>query len=278
MGFGNFIGNITGGLIGESDAEKAAKDASKLSTKTKNQVLEELRGALGLAEQDIQPLIDAGLLGLDELTQLAEEGAAPTAPTLNQFTGEVPIAPELEQFNFDPNQLGQTDAFKFRFDTGQQATDRALAGNRGLGSGNRLLALQNFGQGLASTELENEFARQAAGNQLRNQAALNQFGAQGQQFNMGQGQTGFNNQVAGQQFGLDAAELGTIENRLNNLVNLGQGASTNLANFRLGTAGNVSNALTQNAANQFSSSLIPVQEKQNFTNSLFELGGIFAGG
>lgn len=238
MGFlSSAAGNLTGGIIGTSDAERAASKGAKLSRKTKKAVLAELRGALDLAEEDIQPFVDSGLIALEEL---------------NELKGGDPEAPELTEFSFDPSSVGESDAFKFRFDLGQQATDRAIAANRGLTSGNRLLALQDFGQRSASQEFENEFNRQFRTNQA-------------------------NNQTRAGQFALNQAELATAENRLNNLVNIGQGASTNLAGFRLGTAGNISNALTQNAANQFSASLIPAQEKQNLLGSIFGAAGSAGG-
>lgn len=66
-----------------------------------------------------------------------------------------PQLQEMIQGKFDP-----TDpSYKFRFEQGQQATERAAAA-AGMGvSGNALTALTQYGQGMASTEYQNQFNR-----------------------------------------------------------------------------------------------------------------------
>jgi hypothetical protein len=72
----------------------------------------------------------------------------------------------------DPNALKNTDAYKFRFDQGMNAVNRSNAAAGMRGSGNALAELAKFGQGLASTEYDNEFNRQRAMN-LDNDARFN---------------------------------------------------------------------------------------------------------
>ena len=217
-GVSSLAGNLTGGFIGESDAEKAAKEGKKLSGRSTDQILAEFADTIGLVAEDLQPFIDTGILASAEAFKGIHDNP-------------------LQPFNFDASQLGQTDAFKFRQQQGQQQLDRTASANRGLTSGNRLVGAQQFGQGLASTEFENEFTRQLLGNQVNNQ--------------INEGNT----------------------NRLLGFAINGQRAAGDLGAFRLNTTGSRANALTGNAANQFAASLIPAQEKANFTNSAAGLAG-----
>lgn len=81
----------------------------------------------------------------------------------------------------------QDPSYEWRFRQGQQATDRAQAAMGNLMSGNRLTALTDYGQGMASTEYQNQFARlaQLAGANSGSPAAAGQllYGQQQQQQN-----------------------------------------------------------------------------------------------
>jgi len=55
----------------------------------------------------------------------------------------------------------QDPSYKFRFDQGLEAVNRTSAGSGLLTSGNRLAALTDYGQGMASTEYANQFQRLA---------------------------------------------------------------------------------------------------------------------
>lgn len=50
-------------------------------------------------------------------------------------------------------------SYKWRFDQGMESVNRGAAASGMLNSGNRLAELVNFGQGQASTEYSNQFAR-----------------------------------------------------------------------------------------------------------------------
>ena len=50
-------------------------------------------------------------------------------------------------------------SYNFRFQSGLDAVNRTEAAKGMLGSGNRLMDLMNYGQGMASTEFGNEFSR-----------------------------------------------------------------------------------------------------------------------
>lgn len=59
----------------------------------------------------------------------------------------------------DPNSIQETPSYRFRFDQGQNALERSLSAKGYLGSGNLMHDLQNYGQGMASQEYENQFGR-----------------------------------------------------------------------------------------------------------------------
>lgn len=63
-------------------------------------------------------------------------------------------------FQFDPSQIENNPAYNFRMNQGLEALNRSFAARGGLGSGNRMLGITDYAQGLASTEYENEYRRQ----------------------------------------------------------------------------------------------------------------------
>jgi len=312
-GVSDFAGNLTGGLIGSSDAEDAAKNAKKLSSATQYANITDFKNWFSTNEQQMAPYLQAGSQAISDLMDAkwgdpeAPELALfaypnPEAPQLDVFRYATPQTPELEKFVFDSTQLGGTDAYKWRYEQGLQATDRAQAANRGLTSGNRLTALQDYGQGAASQEYENEWTRQLNTNLQENQRRtqgyemdVNRFN-QERQINLDENQrkqdtygmdvgrfnrafdvNQMNNQMLGQQYGLEANRFGNQMQRLQNVAGQGQTATTNLASQRLQTVGAISGARGQNAANQFASSLIPVQETQNWVSGMMDLGGSILG-
>ena len=238
MGLGNLVGDLTGGLIGESSTEKAAKRGQRLSQQWTDYMIRILDDAFDFSAEDIQPYIDAGQKSLDEFMQ---------------WTTADPNTPALEMFNFDPSQLGTNPAYKWRLEQGLQATNRAQAANRALTSGNRMMALQDYAQGAASQEYENEWQRQLASNAARNA-------------------------TAGQQYTMDADRFRAMMDRLYNTSGRGLNAATTLAGLKAGTAANIGNVATGNVANQFAAGLMPAQERQNFASGLMQLGGTILGG
>lgn len=154
---------------------------------------------------------------------LRQQGAV---PELQQFGGQVVGAPELERFQFDPQKALESPALQFQREQGEIALDRLSGKNRQLGSGQRLIEAQKFGQGIAAQSLGDEFQRQLTGTQQRNQAAQQQFGIGSQQLGQeaninqiansliqqglanDQNALQMANQIAGQQFGLGSQQLG----------------------------------------------------------------------
>ena len=203
------------------------------------------------------------------------QGQAVQAPTLDRFGGRAVQAPNLEQFQFDPRAALDNPALQFQQEMGTQAMERQAGKNRLLGSGQRLIEAQRFGQGLASQSIGDEFNRQLATNQQRNQTAGQQFGMGSQQLGQQMNINQLGNQQAVQQQGLQRQQLSDEQalaqqeqnrlltqfglsndafnqrmNRLAGLVDVGRGIGGTLAAAGQSTAGNVSNLLqAQGAAN-----------------------------
>jgi hypothetical protein len=64
--------------------------------------------------------------------------------------------------------IEQSPSYKWRFEQGREALNRTAAARGMLGSGNRLVDLMKYGQGMASQEYDAEFQRQLAAKKLEN--------------------------------------------------------------------------------------------------------------
>jgi len=255
-----------------------------------------------LEMQMIGPLLQTGQITQNDLNLAVEhvtnpqEGAlqqlqagidqAPTTPTLDRFQGQAVAptdvqrfqcqavqAPGLESFNFDPNQALNDPSLQFQQKMGMQAVERAAGKNRQLGSGARLMAAQEFGQGLASQSLQDEYNRQLQSSQARNQAATGQFGLSSQtlgqeqtinqlanqqniqQQNLGrqflsdeQALNALSNQQTTSQYGLEQDAYNARLNRLSGLVDVGAGAGSSMGANAMTSGANTA-AMIQSGAN-----------------------------
>lgn len=104
-------------------------------------------------------LIGGGLNAL--LGGGSKSGATAAASAADPFASQraqyQPMLAQLMSGQFSPSD----PSYAWRFQQGQQATDRAQAAMGNLMSGNRLAALTQYGQGMASTEYQNQFNRLA---------------------------------------------------------------------------------------------------------------------
>jgi len=242
----------------------------------------EILGREGGALQQFQ----AGIEQAPAIPQLQRfQGQAVQAPTLQRFQGQavraptLGQAPQLEQFRFDPQAALDNPALAFQREMGEQVLERQLGKNRSLGSGQRLIEAQRLGQGLAAQSIGDEFQRQLAASQARNQAAGTQFqqqlGRDVQQFGLGSQQLGqqiglseLANQQAIQQQGLQRQQLSDEQalaqqeqnrlltqygltsdqfnqrlNRLAGLVDVGRGAAGSLSSAGQTAGANTANLL-----------------------------------
>jgi hypothetical protein len=121
--------------------------------------------------------------GGSSASQQAASAADPFASQRPQYQQQ--LQQMMQPGGFTP----QDPSYQFRFDQGMNAVNAGSAASGMLNSGNRMLALENYGQGQASTEYANQFSRlsqlaggnvgspAAAGQIIQQQSALNQQGA-----------------------------------------------------------------------------------------------------
>ena len=86
----------------------------------------------------------------------------------------------------NPDSIENTNAYKFRFNQGQQALERSAAAKGMLNSGNTLAELARYGQGMASDEYGREFERLNSATGQRNQYNLGLMGAANQELGLKQ--------------------------------------------------------------------------------------------
>lgn len=92
-----------------------------------------------------------------------------------------PYEQRLAELINNPDSVANTNAYKFRFNQGQQALERSAAARGMLNSGNTLAALADYGQGQASQEYGDEFNRLSQAVGQRNQFNLGVMGAKNQE-------------------------------------------------------------------------------------------------
>lgn len=105
------------------------------------------------------------------------------AGAADPFAQQRPQYMQQLQDMMNPN-LGftpQDPSYAFRFNQGMQAVNAGQAGSGMLNSGHRLMALEDYGQGTASTEYANQFSRlsQLSGANIGSPAAAGQITANG---------------------------------------------------------------------------------------------------
>jgi hypothetical protein len=127
---------------------------------------QELQGKLdaqGFAQQQSNP---ANLIGstdyLAQIQQLMNPQASAAGGAASGTQTANPYEQRLQQLVNDPNSISDSNAYKFRFNQGQQALERGAAAKGMLNSGNTLAALAQYGQGMASDEYGNEVSRLGA--------------------------------------------------------------------------------------------------------------------
>jgi len=109
------------------------------------------------------------------LGERQQSGGASTVPLTN------PYEQRLQELMSNPDAIANTNAYRFRFNEGQQALERSAAAKGMLRSGNTLAALTNYGQGAASQEYGNEISRLGALTGQQNQYNLGRMGLANQE-------------------------------------------------------------------------------------------------
>lgn len=137
-------GSIAGSVIGGNAATSAAKtqaDAAKQAAQIQQQ-------EFNTTTANEAPFLAAGNNSLAALMQGL--GLSPGS-TGNIANGSL-NAP------FDPSKLAQTPGYQWQLGQGEQAVTNAASATGGVGGGNTLKALTNYGQGLASTTYQQQLA------------------------------------------------------------------------------------------------------------------------
>jgi len=127
----------------------------------------------------------------------AQQGQSAAAAAADPF-GSERDAYQTDLKTLMTGQFTPTDpSYKWRFDQGMEGVNRGAAASGLLRSGNRLAALQDYGQGQASTEYANQYSRlsQLAGANVGSPAAAGQI-IQGNQANSAAGWQNLANKAA----------------------------------------------------------------------------------
>lgn len=193
-------------LIGGVMQADAAGDAAQMQADSNYRAMQEQARQYDLTRQDLSPFLNAATGQNGALNQLmAGINQAPGLPTINQF-------------EFDPRQALNNPALQFQQEMGQQQMDRIAGKNRLLGSGQRLIEAQKFGQGLASQGIGDEYQRQLGMSQENNNRLLQNYGLQSNDYNQ-------------------------RLNRLAGIVDVGRGTGTALGQMGGQSASNISNLM-----------------------------------
>lgn len=136
--------------------------------------------------------------GRDYLSQIQQYLGGPPQSVLSNYGAssqqyDNPYEQRLVQLMNNPDSISDTNAYKFRFNQGQQALERSAASRGMLNSGNTLAALADYGQGAASQEYGNEFNRLSSAVGQRNQYNLGRAGTANQE--LGLRQQGYESQA-----------------------------------------------------------------------------------
>ncbi len=211
-----------------------------------NMLLQELRNP-----QTYRP--SAGLSAAELAAQQYQPtaGLSPAEIARMQYTGVTPGQLASEQFNFEAD-----PGYAFRLAEGMKALEQSAAARGNLLSGGTGKALQRYGQGLASQEYQNAFARFQADRAARAALAGQEYGQFADDLSrraaLGNTEYGrFANELARRQ-GLGAMEYGQFAGErtarmlpLMQTAQTGQGLASNIA----GQMGNLG-AAQANAAGQ----------------------------
>ena len=183
------VGSLLGGLFGAFGASSAAKQQIAAEQKGintlqqgENQALTYQQGATAQGLGNLQPYLQGGSAAEGTLSQmLAKPGQGLLTPWTQQFT-----APTADQ-------AAQTPGYQFQLQQGEQALQNSAAAQGGLLSGNTLAGMNQYAQGLASSNYQNVFNNALT----QYQSAYNTFqNNQANQYNMLSGQVGVGQNAA----------------------------------------------------------------------------------
>lgn len=227
--------SLLGGLFGSKASTQASKEQIAAEQKAENYLGGELNTGLG----NYSPFLSAG------------QGATTTLSSLLGTPGQGLLTPWTQQFTAPTAaQAAATPGYQFQEQQGLSAAQNSAAGQGGLLSGRTLANLNNYAQGVASTNYQNTFNNaltgyQSAYNTFQNNQA-NQYsrlmGLSGQGLQAAQGEGGLISGVGGDIASLMGAQgasqaAGTV------------GSANAWSNALGGVSNSVMGGLTLNALN-----------------------------
>jgi hypothetical protein len=129
--FGGILDSI-GGFLGHQAEKKQAKKSAQDYIGARDNSVNAFAGARDASVAGYQPFLQGGQQGFQNALNMQTPG-----------------------FQYSPSD----PSYAWRLGQGVEALDRSAAANGSLNSGGQLKALTRYGQGLASTEFQNDFAR-----------------------------------------------------------------------------------------------------------------------
>ena len=196
------LGSLLGGLFGNSGARKisaADENAAAIEASAGANAQANTQKQLQVGQSELAPYVAAGSPAFSTLGSLMQEGAAGTGP-LASWTGEAPTEQSIIS-----GVLGNP-AYNFQLQQGRNALENSAAARGGLLSTGTGQQLEQFGQGVASSNYEQYYQNAMQRYQQQYQQFLNN---QNNLYSrlMGIGQTGL--QASEASAGLGANEAAT---------------------------------------------------------------------
>ena len=260
------VGGIAQGIIGAFGASSAAKaqaaaaaKAQAVADQNKQQGLDVLNSnttASNTALNNLSTNVNANTLQANAQYSPYSQVGATSAAGLNTAL--------QNPFSFN---LSQDPGYMFRLQQGQQAVEQSAAAAGGATGGAALKALTQYGQGFASNEYQNAFAR--------NQAQLqNLFQGAGVGMNASNSVSSNLNQGSALQSGIVGQQVSNDTNNSNLTAQL-LGQNTNAASSNYTGAGNAQAAGIVGAANALGGAVGGLGQTANqaFLLSLLQGGG-----
>jgi hypothetical protein len=200
-----------GSIAASSAQSNAANNAASIQQSDQNASIAEQQREFNINQQNQAPWLQAGTQGIGALSGLlSTPGQGLLTPWTQQF--QAPTA----------DQAAQTPGYQFQLQQGNQAIQNSAAAQGGLLSGNTLTAMDQYSQGLASTNYQQVYNN-----------ALQQYQ---QSYNIFQG-----NQS--NEFNRLAALSGIGQTTATSLGNQGQAAASNIANINSSSGAQIGNSL-----------------------------------
>ena len=217
------VGAVGGGvasMVGANKQANAANTAAQLQYQAQQNSLDFQKQVYYNQQAQQQPYVQSGYNALNQLNDLM---STPGQGLLQQYQGQF-TAPTAEE-------AAATPGYQFALQQGLKGVEAGAAARGNLLTGGQQKALEQYGQGLASTTYQQSFNN-----------ALTQYQTAYNQFQQGQANT----------YNRLAAKAGTGQVAVNTLGSQGQAAAGNVANINLAGATGQGNAL-QNSAYQTAS-------------------------